>query len=262
MATYVYRSEKVTIGGTLAIVSAAAWAATIYVAHTNSVAMPGMADMAGMMPGTMAIGFSFSEMFAFVAAWAVMMVAMMLPSALPAVNGYLSLAERRLPNQSRYLLSGLLSLGYCLAWATTGLVAYAVSVLLGLIEVRMPELAANATLFGGPFLAAIGVYQLTPMKESLLDHCRHPLRFAMHHWYEGSGGALLTGLAHGLYCIGSCWGLMAVLFVVGLMNLPAMLLLTLLIVVEKVAPIGPQVGKVAGLLLIVLGTLMAAAAIG
>src|ERR671923_89129 len=106
-------------------------------------------------------------------------------------------------------------------------------------------------------LVLAGLYQFTPLKNFCLKHCRSPLHFVMHGWRDGRMGAVRMGATHGLFCFGCCWGIMAVLFVVGLMNLGWMVALSLLIMAEKVAPRGVAIGRVVGGLFVALGMLMA-----
>lgn len=113
------------------------------------------------------------------------------------------------------------------------------------------------SLIGGAVLIAAGLYQLTPLKNVCLKHCRSPLHFIMHRWREGYLGALIMGMDHGAYCLGCCWGLMLVLFVVGIMNIAWMGILTLVIFVEKISKHGVVISKVVGGLLILLGLVMA-----
>ena len=110
---------------------------------------------------------------------------------------------------------------------------------------------------GGAIVVGAGIYQLTPLKNVCLRHCRSPIHFLLGGWGKGKLGAFRTGAGHGLFCLGCCWGIMAVLFVVGLMNLAWMAALSLLITVEKLAPRGLQIAWGVGGLFIVLGALIA-----
>jgi predicted metal-binding membrane protein len=104
-----------------------------------------------------------------------------------------------------------------------------------------------------------GLYQLTPFKRVCLTHCRSPLDFFLASWREGRGGALRMGFHHGLYCVGCCWGLMLVLFAVGVMSLFWMALIAVLIFAEKVFRVGPRLAPVFGIILIALGLWIAVA---
>src|SRR5439155_1281386 len=128
--------------------------------------------------------------------------------------------------------------GYLAVWAAFGIYAW------GLGELADGVARANPLLRElGPRLAALamlaaGAYQLTPLKERCLAHCRSPFSFVMQHWREGIGGALRMGATHGVYCVGCCWVLFLLLLVVGLSSLPWMGLITLIILAEKLLPRG------------------------
>jgi predicted metal-binding membrane protein len=102
-------------------------------------------------------------------------------------------------------------------------------------------------------LIAAGVFQWTPLKEACLRGCRTPVGFLVAEWRSGSRGALVMGIRHGLNCMGCCWAIMALLFVVGTMNLAWMAVLTVLCWVEKAAPRGDLIGRLGGLGLIFWG---------
>jgi predicted metal-binding membrane protein len=106
---------------------------------------------------------------------------------------------------------------------------------------------------GGAILIAAGIYQLTPFKGACLTHCRSPLGFLMSHWRDGVAGAIRMGATHGAYCLGCCWALMGVLFVVGVMNLVWVAAIAMLVLLEKVGPGGPWVARATGVILIVAG---------
>ena len=105
---------------------------------------------------------------------------------------------------------------------------------------------ASSPHLAGAILVAAGAYQLTPLKGACLTHCRSPLGFLMTNWRDGTLGALRMGVRHGAYCLGCCWALMCVLFVVGVMNLVWVAALTAFVLLEKVGPAGAIVARVAG----------------
>ena len=158
----------------------------------------------------------------FVAAWTIMMAAMMLPSAAPLVLLYGRGASARAP--------WMLGAGYLAVWAVAGIPAYAAHELLPMTV--------------SPFaLAAAGVYQLTPVKASCLKRCRTPADFLVQRWGRGP---FRIGLEHGAWCLGCCWALMAVLVLVGMMGLVWVVGLTAVVAMEKVSPHGPAWARVAG----------------
>jgi predicted metal-binding membrane protein len=124
-----------------------------------------------------------------------------------------------------------------------------------------PAMAATSPLLAGGLLVAAGVFQWTPLKRACLAACRSPLSFLMTGWREGRGGALRMGVRHGLYCLGCCWALMALLFVAGVMNLLWVALIAVAVLVEKVVPAGDLVGRVMGVILVAAGVLLAARAV-
>lgn len=256
MSAQIRFRDKFAIGAVLAILSLAAWASTIY----QSQAMAAAKEMGANDPMLNGMGLTFSplQFLLFLSTWIVMMTAMMLPSAAPMVMTYAEVSQRRRSRHLAYAPTGLFVLGYLLAWGSLGVLAYAVNVLLPLIGIAFPELQPYAAVFGGAGLMLVGAYQLSPLKYICLSRCRMPLGFILSHWREGRGGALRMGLDHGLYCIGCCWALMSVLFLVGIMNLAWMALLSLFVFIEKVSTRGLIVGKVAGILVIAAGAAMVA----
>ena len=115
-----------------------------------------------------------------------------------------------------------------------------------------------ANVVGGLVLIGAGLYQLSPLKDKCLSHCRTPLGFILHDWREGYRGTLLMGVHHGWYCLGCCWALMVVMFPVGVMNLVWMGGLATLIAVEKLVPHGRGVARLSGLALMAAGVFLAA----
>jgi predicted metal-binding membrane protein len=120
-----------------------------------------------------------------------------------------------------------------------------------------PMMGGTSPLLGSLLLMTAGVYQLTPVKQACLRHCRTPLQFLLTCWQDGTAGAFLMALCHGAYCLGCCWLLMAILFAVGVMNLVWIAALSVLVLVEKIIPRGFSVAKAAGLLLVGWGGWMA-----
>jgi len=119
-----------------------------------------------------------------------------------------------------------------------------------------PMMVSTSPFLGGMLLLAAGLFQWTPLKYACLTHCRSPLSFLMTEWREGHWGALIMGLRHGSYCTGCCWFLMALLFVAGVMNVLWVATITAFVLIEKVAPRGDVVGRVAGVVLVIAGLMM------
>jgi predicted metal-binding membrane protein len=173
------------------------------------------------------------------AMWAVMMTAMMLPSATPMV-----------------LLAGgaghpyFLALGYVAVWAIFSVGATALQWTLGRLLILNPMMEVASPVAGAVLLAVAGLYQWTPLKRTCLATCQSPMAFLTRHWRSGPWGAFRMGVEHGIYCVGCCWALMLLLFAGGVMNLTVIVALTLFVVFEKLAPVGVWGARVSGLLLI------------
>ena len=152
---------------------------------------------------------------------------------------------------------GLFLFGYLLVW--TGFSMAATLIQWGMHSAMLisPAMVGTSRLLGGAVLVAAGAYQLTPAKHACLSHCRSPLGFLLNEWRDGAWGALAMGLRHGLYCTGCCWLLMAVLFVVGVMNLLWIALLAAFVLLEKAVPQGRWISHGTGLALIACGAWMA-----
>ncbi len=246
--------DKFAIGAVLVILSLAAWAGTVYQSQAMGMNDP-MPDMR-MQPVVLPLQFLL-----FLSTWVVMMTAMMLPAAAPMVMTFAAVSQQRRSPNLVYVPAGLFVLGYLLAWGGLGLLAYAVNALPPMITQAAPEIAKYSGLFSAAVLIMAGVYQLSPLKNACLSSCRTPLGFIMTHWREGRSGALRMGLNHGLYCIGCCWALMAIMVVVGVMNLAWMAVLSLFMFLEKVSAHGLALGKIVGILLIAAGAVTMAQSI-
>jgi predicted metal-binding membrane protein len=207
-------------------------------------AMPGMAGMSEMagMPGA-----SLRDGAAFVASWAVMMAAMMLPSALPMIALY-GAVQRKAPDAgARGVHVAVFTVTYLAVWGATGVPVYIASVWLGAV-------AAELVPYGiALVLIVAGAYQLSPLKQVCLRACRSPLSFLLGRWRPGRAGSLALGTTHALYCVGCCWALMVVLVAAGAMGLSWVLLIAALVAAEKLLPGGEWIARLAGSALILLG---------
>jgi predicted metal-binding membrane protein len=212
--------------------------------------------MAGMDagPGTDLGGLGF-----WLAAWVVMMAAMMFPSIAPMVVMYARVEEgKRAKGQPTQAgATAIFVGGYLLTWAAVGLFAYA------LFDIgRSFDLGFLAWESGGPYVAgaviiAAAIYQLTPLKDVCLRHCRNPMTFVLMHWRSGRIGALVMGIEHGGWCVGCCLGLMAALFALGVMSIGWMVLIAALIALEKLLPWKAVANLSVAALLLVLGLAVA-----
>jgi predicted metal-binding membrane protein len=184
--------------------------------------------------------------------WVAMMVAMMFPAAAPMIAMYGRM--RRSDPLSVSFFAG----SYLLLWIAIAAVAFGLA---WVIENRVAHsmwIASNWARGGGLLIVVAGIYQLTPLKDFCLKHCRTPLAFVMTQWRDGRRGAVEMGVRHGMYCVGCCWLLFLILVPIGVMNLAAMIAITIIVFAEKVLPWGRGLGRVASLGLIVYGLLVVA----
>ncbi len=190
----------------------------------------------------------------FIGIWVTMMAAMMLPSVAPMVLTFARVSKDRASREEASSVPTWIFLsGYLAAWTAYGLIAYGVFRLVNAaVGGALAWDRAGPYVAGGAILLA-GLYQLTPIKDVCLRHCRTPLHFLLHGWHEGRLGALRMGTEHGLYCIGCCWGLMIVLFSLGVMSLVWMAVIAGVIFAEKVLPWGERLSRVIAVAFVALG---------
>jgi len=205
------------------------------------------------MPGGSTVGYFLMT----IVMWAVMMVAMMIPSASPMMLTFAAINRRRATDGGATVPLATFVTGYLLVWSAFSLVA-------AVLQWTLQEAAlmSAATLKATPFVGAVilmaaGVYQLTPLKYSCLARCRSPFHFIMTEWREGARGALVMGVRHGAFCVGCCWALMALLFVTGVMNLLWVIVIAAYVGLEKLLPSTRWLSRAAGVLLCVAGVWLA-----
>jgi predicted metal-binding membrane protein len=221
-------------------ITAAAWAHVVWTALTD--------DMAGM---DMVMTPALVDGLAFVAAWAIMMAAMMLPSAMPMIGLYAATRRGDGGVVPRAAPVTLFTLVYLALWAATGVPMYLASVALSAVATGARAYAVAAVL------VVAGLFQLSPLKQTCLRRCRSPLGFLLGHWRAGWRGSLALGWSHAVYCLGCCWALMIVLVAAGAMGLVWVLLVAAVVAAEKVLPGGQWIARVAGLALVLLGAAVA-----
>ncbi len=185
--------------------------------------------------------------------WAVMMVAMMVPSAVPMIQGFVAVNERRRNSSRPVIPVGVFVLGYIVAWTSFSAAAALAQWGLHRAALLSPMMVSTSPILSGGLLLAAGIFQWTPLKRACLRNCRSPLTFLMSGWRDGTAGAFFMGLHHGAYCVGCCWALMVLLFVVGVMNLLWVAVIALFVIAEKVLPRGELIAHIAGVALVVVG---------
>jgi predicted metal-binding membrane protein len=237
------RSRLAVIGG-MVVFTAAAW---LYLAF---VAMQ-MGDMSSVLSMPMTPAWSPAQAALMVLMWAVMMAAMMLPSAIPMVLAYDRMDQGS--SSGRTGSTPLFVAGYVTMWATFAVGATALQWALHTMTLVNGMGVVTQSWFSGALLIGAGLIQFTPGKVSSLGACRTPMGFLMTSWRDGKTGAFRMGLHHGTLCLGCCWSLMILLFVLGVMNLAWVAVLAAFVLAEKVAPKGEIVSKIGGLALVLIG---------
>jgi predicted metal-binding membrane protein len=252
----VSRRDRVLISTCLVVVTALAWAYLVHLGRQMSASMEHETMMAEMgMP--MHMPWTATDVWFTFAMWAVMMVGMMTGTAAPVL--FLFAGARSARGERGVPLAVLMFAGgYLMVWVGFSVTAALAQWKLHEAAMLSPAMAAASPLLAGAILAAAGAYQITPLKVACLTHCRSPLGFLMTHWRDGLAGALRMGLRHGTYCLGCCWALMSVLFVVGVMNLTWVAVLTAFVLLEKTGPAGVIVARIAGAAMVVVGILIIA----
>lgn len=235
-----------------------AWGYILWLAAQMNADMSGM-DMNGS--AMMAPAFAHWTLVHFIfifTMWAVMMVGMMTPTALPMVLMYARVMQQHSAPGARIAPAGWFATGYLTAWIIFSAGAALAQWGLESLALITPMMASASHRFGGMVLIAAGVYQWLPIKDACLVQCRAPLSFIQRHGgFQADGpGSLRLGLLHGMYCVGCCWALMAVLFVVGVMNLLWIATLMIIVLLEKVVPAGHYLARAAGAAAVVAGSLL------
>ena len=239
------------IGLAIAAVTLLAW---VYLFHLSRQMSAAAADETMMAAMGMAVTAQWTrtDVFLTFVMWTVMMVGMMAPSVTPVL-----LLAANAPRSERHVIPPVLlfGAGYLLVWVGFSAIATVTQWLLHAGALLSPAMAASSPRIAGAILIGAGLYQLTPLKNMCLTHCRRPIDFLMSHWRGGRAGPIRMGVHHGLYCLGCCWALMAVLFAVGVMNLLWVAGLTLLVLVEKMMPATVLVSRMAGAALLIAGAI-------
>jgi predicted metal-binding membrane protein len=254
----VLRRDRWVVGGAIGIIVALAWSYVLWLA--NDMDMGGM-DMTGFRMAGIGIMLPANEPwraieFAYVfLMWAVMMVGMMAPSAAPMILMYARVGRQWKAQGKPYAATGWFAAGYLLAWSGFSLAATLLQWVIERAALLDSRMAIASNFLGAIVLIVAGVYQWTPLKDVCLAQCQSPLQFLMRHggFQNHLRGCLLLGLRHGGYCVGCCWVLMALLFVGGVMNVLWIALLALLVLLEKLTPVGRWIARAAGIACVAAG---------
>jgi len=255
--TALLRRDRAIVLGGLIFVIVLAW---VYLLLGAGVGMETM-DMGGGQMMAMAPEWTLAYGLVVFLMWAVMMVAMMLPSAAPVTLLVASIARRRREaGAAPGISTAPFVLGYLAVWLAFAATATLLQWGLDALGMLSETMALASTVLAGSVLIGAGIYQWTPLKQACLGHCRSPLQFLMHHWRDGALGAFVSGARHGVFCLGCCWMLMALLFVGGIMNLAWIAGIALIVLLEKTLPWGGWMERATGIVLVVWGVLAVAMA--
>jgi predicted metal-binding membrane protein len=245
------RRDRILAGTALAAITLLSWVYLIRMTagmHAAGVeadmhAAMGMPEMAAWGP---------AQVIALFLMWTVMMAGMMLPSAAPIILLVTGTYRRRGGSDAR-VAAVAFTAGYLAAWTGFSAVAALLQAALHAAALMSSTMVSQSTVLSGAIFVAAGLYQWTPFKHACLAHCRSPWHFLAREWREGAAGGFLMGLRHGLFCVGCCWALMALLFAAGVMNLLWVAAIAVFVLVEKLLPRALAVGRVAGALLLMWG---------
>ena len=245
----VLKRDRVVVGLALAAIAAVAW---VYLLRLNS-AIPVGASLVKMGPALEP--FAPINLLLIITMWAVMMAGMMIPSASPMILLYARVGRQARADGKPFAATGWFAGGYLLAWTAFAVIAGVAQSALAAAALMTSMMSAANNDLAGAILIAAGLYQWTPLKTGCLVQCQAPLAFLQRHggFRRDVKGALTLGLTHGVYCIGCCWALMALLFVGGVMNLLWVAGLSIFVLVEKFIPAGAAVSRLAGLLMVGAG---------
>lgn len=240
-------AQRNTILALLLILTAASWMTMIWQAGA------GGTDAASMSSPTMGMAWPL-----FLAIWVIMMVAMMFPTAAPMILVFHRIQTGKRQQRQSFVATWVFTSAYLVVWSASGVIAYGGAVLAEAAANRAGLSGATAARIGGGVLILAGLYRLTPLKDRCLAKCRTPVSFIMTSWRDGTWGAVRMGLEHGAWCLGCCWLLFVILFPLGMMNITAMAMITLLVFAEKSMPFSSVIVRAAGGLLIAYGVVVLA----
>lgn len=251
------RGERRRVAVAIGIATLAAWAATWWFAWEM-----GTMDHAAMPPLHAQTWTNLDLLMAFLM-WAAMMVAMMLPSALPMIDAVATIAGRRKARGDAYTPASVFVVGYLVVWVGFSAFATVVQWTLHKAALLTPMMENASPVMAGVLFLLAGAYQFAPFKYACLTKCRSPAAFVLTEWRDGAVGAVIMGLRHGGFCVGCCWALMGLLFAVSVMDLRWVAALALLVAIEKIAPFGVAFARALGIVSATTGIwLLARAAFG
>jgi predicted metal-binding membrane protein len=248
------RAGRITLVASVGLLTGLAWLAlVVFEEAAHSVVHLGR----GVHPGHGGDASAGGYALLFVVGWTVMCVAMMLPTSLPVLSAFHAIAGSR---PDRPTLVSLVVLGYLAVWTGFGVVVYGGHQALQHLSLasgwgQTPAIATPALLL------LAGAFQFSSLKHRCLDRCRTPLAFVLGYWQgrKERRRALRLGIDHGAFCVGCCWALMLLMFVVSVHYLGWMLVLGTVMAVEKNVAWGRRLSAPLGAVLIAAGVAVAVA---
>jgi len=240
--------DRILIASCIVLLTALAWTYLFRLDYQMS-SVQSMVRMGMSIDST----WTLRDFFLTFAMWSIMMIGMMAPTAMPVLLLFAQMRTTRDHTHSSQA-AAMFGVGHITIWTIFSLLAATLQWTLHRAALLSPNLEVTSARAAGIILIAVGIYQLTPAKAKCLTKCQSPIGFLMANWRgEGATAALQLGLKHGIYCLGCCWALMCVLFVVGVMNLAWVAALTAFILLEKFGPAGVRLARVSGVLIILAG---------
>lgn len=248
----ILKRDRLVLLGILGTITAAAWAYMAYEAH--AMYSTGTCKCAGMaMSGDDVDAQSAATLFPLFLMWAEMMVAMMLPTAIPMILAFARIARNRTPEKSPIARSMSFAGGYLLVWTGFSVAAAIIQWQLNVFGLLSSLMESTNPIFAGSLLIAAGLFQFARMKGKCLSRCRSREASLQEEWRDSPLGAVWMGWNHGLQCAGCCWVLMMLLFVGGVMNLWWIALISAFVLFEKAAPRAGIVSRFSGVALAIWG---------
>jgi predicted metal-binding membrane protein len=257
----VLRRDRMIVCAALATVALIAW---VYIIHLARQMNMGSMDMRGFRMAATAAGmvmtptsqpWNGSEFTFTLAMWVIMMIGMMTPSATPIMLLHARVGRQAAEQGKPFADTGWFLSGYLLAWIAFSFAATTAQWGLDRAALLSPSMATASAIFSSIVLIGAGIYQWTPLKDKCLVHCQSPMQFILQcgGFRRDFFGSIRLGVDHGLYCVGCCWALMALLFVGGVMNLLWIAVISFLVLAEKVVPTGRLIPRVSGILFAAAG---------
>ena len=258
----ILKHDRVVVLSALIVVMMLAWIYTIAGVgmKMNALQMSSMPNLITSDAPIMINYHSWDSMqfILMLAMWWLMMIAMMLPSATPTILLAAALNRRSQSGKAPYGKTAYFTVGYLTAWFIFSLIAVFCQWLLEYTGIMTNMMQNSSQLLAAGLLVMAGIWQYTPIKQACLRHCRSPVDFLTRYRRPRNTGAFIMGLHHGAYCLGCCWFLMGLLFVVCIMDVYWIIGLTLFILIEKLFSKGPLFGQVSGIVMIAAGIIILA----